>query len=72
MPPGRAPVKKRLTLDPPARLPYTMPPMENFHLVVHLSMQKRALSKDMHPGSWDTSVGGHVMAGESVGDEVRL
>ncbi len=49
-----------------------MPPMENFHLVVHLSMQKRALSKDMHPGSWDTSVGGHVMAGESVGDEVRL
>jgi isopentenyl-diphosphate delta-isomerase type 1 len=45
------------------------------HLVVHLHlfdaegrlyMQKRALSKDTHPGAWDTSVGGHVMAGESV------
>ena len=47
------------------------------HLVVHLHvfdaegrlyMQKRARSKDTHPGAWDTSVGGHVMAGESVAD----
>ncbi len=45
------------------------------HMVVHLHvfdaagrlyLQKRALSKDTNPGRWDTSVGGHVMAGESV------
>jgi isopentenyldiphosphate isomerase len=46
------------------------------HLVVHLHLfdesgrlflQKRAGTKDTNPGKWDTSVGGHVTAGESVG-----
>lgn len=45
------------------------------HLVVHLHvfdstgrllLQKRALGKDTNPGRWDTSVGGHVRAGEEV------
>ena len=45
------------------------------HLVVHLHvfdargrlyLQKRARTKDTQPGMWDTSVGGHVMAGESA------
>ncbi len=45
------------------------------HLVVHLHvfdprdrlyLQKRAMNKDTFPGRWDTSVGGHVMAGESA------
>jgi ribosomal protein L11 methyltransferase len=27
-------------------------------------LQKRSLDKDIHPGKWDTSVGGHVDAGE--------
>ena len=45
------------------------------HLVVHLHLfdaagrlylQKRAMSKDTNPGRWDTSVGGHVSAGEEV------
>jgi isopentenyl-diphosphate delta-isomerase type 1 len=45
------------------------------HLVVHLHvlddagrlfLQKRALTKDTHPGEWDSSVGGHVQAGESA------
>ncbi len=45
------------------------------HLVVHLNLfdeegrlflQKRALTKDTNPGKWDTSVGGHVTAGEGV------
>ena len=44
------------------------------HRVVHvlvfnpeekLFLQKRSPFKDMHPGKWDTSVGGHVDAGES-------
>lgn len=45
------------------------------HPVVHLHifrsgsyiyLQKRALSKDVQPGKWDTAVGGHVDYGESV------
>ena len=45
------------------------------HLVVHLHvfdpdgrlfLQRRALSKDTNPGKWDTSVGGHVNAGEAI------
>lgn len=47
------------------------------HRVVHLLvfrtdgallLQKRALTKDIQPGKWDTSVGGHVQAGESLDD----
>ncbi|HUI69083.1 MAG TPA: NUDIX domain-containing protein [Spirochaetia bacterium] len=50
------------------------------HLVVHLHvidqrerllLQKRALTKDTNPGLWDTSVGGHVRAGEEIGDALR-
>lgn len=45
------------------------------HPVVHLHvlnskkelyLQKRADSKDIQPGKWDTSVGGHVDYGESI------
>jgi isopentenyldiphosphate isomerase len=47
------------------------------HAVVHLHvldragrlcLQRRSLSKDTNPGRWDTSVGGHVAAGEPVAD----
>jgi len=45
------------------------------HPVVHLQLfnkqgklflQKRAPSKDIYPGFWDTAVGGHIRAGEAV------
>ncbi len=45
------------------------------HPVVHLHLfnnkgelylQKRAKTKDIQPGKWDTSVGGHLRPGESV------
>lgn len=45
------------------------------HPVVHLHvfnskkelyLQKRGLNKDIQPGKWDTSVGGHVDYGETV------
>lgn len=45
------------------------------HRVVHvlvfnskgrLALQRRALSKDVAPGKWDTSVGGHVEPGEGL------
>ncbi len=47
------------------------------HPVVHLHLfnpqgelflQKRSLSKDIQPGKWDTSVGGHISPGESIED----
>lgn len=50
------------------------------HKVVHalvfdannsLILQKRSLKKDVAPGKWDTSVGGHVNAGESVEEALR-
>ncbi len=49
------------------------------HRVVHvlvfnsdgkLLLQKRSLNKDVAAGKWDTSVGGHVNAGESLHDAV--
>jgi len=45
------------------------------HPVVHLHLfnstgelflQKRAMTKDIQPGKWDTSVGGHVSPGEKI------
>ena len=50
------------------------------HKVVHilvfrsdgeLLLQKRSMDKDVAPGKWDTSVGGHVGAGESLEDALR-
>lgn len=31
-----------------------------------LYLQKRSLNKDVQPGKWDTSVGGHVDSGEKI------
>jgi isopentenyldiphosphate isomerase len=51
-----------------------------FHPVVHLHLfnekgelflQKRAMTKDLLPGKWDTSVGGHIRPGESVEEALR-
>jgi isopentenyldiphosphate isomerase len=50
------------------------------HPVVHLHLfnekgelylQKRALTKDLLPGYWDTSVGGHLSPGENAEDALR-
>jgi isopentenyldiphosphate isomerase len=50
------------------------------HPVVHLHLfnskgelflQKRSASKDIQPGKWDTSVGGHVDPGESIEDALK-
>jgi len=50
------------------------------HRVVHvlvfnskgeLLLQKRSMNKDVAPGKWDTSVGGHINPGESLLDAVR-
>ncbi len=55
---------RRLCHGDPALLHHTS------HVVVfhpdgeHLLLQKRAMSKDMLPGLWDTAVGGHLAPGE--------
>lgn len=50
------------------------------HKVVHvlvfnskgeLLLQKRSMEKDVAPGKWDTSVGGHVNSGEPLENAVR-
>ena len=50
------------------------------HPVVHLHLfndkgelflQKRSMTKDLLPGKWDTSVGGHIQPGESVEDALK-
>jgi isopentenyldiphosphate isomerase/intracellular septation protein A len=50
------------------------------HPVVHLHvidskdrvfLQKRAMTKEILPGKWDTAVGGHLSSGESVEDGLK-
>ena len=50
------------------------------HPVVHLHvfnpkgelyLQKRAMTKRIQPGKWDTAVGGHIAYGEEVTDALR-
>ena len=50
------------------------------HPVIHLHvfnskgglyLQKRASNKDIQPGKWDTSVGGHVDFGEEIVDALK-
>ena len=50
------------------------------HPVVHLHifneagdifLQKRAMTKDIQPGKWDTSVGGHIDYGETVEEALK-
>ncbi len=50
------------------------------HRVIHLLLfnrkgllllQKRSTSKDIAPGKWDTSVGGHVDPGEDINTALK-
>jgi isopentenyldiphosphate isomerase len=50
------------------------------HRVVHvlvfnqrgeLLLQKRSMNKDVAPGKWDTSVGGHIEAGETISEALN-
>jgi len=50
------------------------------HPVVHLHifnsngelfLQKRSMTKDIQPGKWDTSVGGHVSPGETIEEALQ-
>jgi len=42
-----------------------------FNAAGQLYLQKRAMNKDIQPGKWDTSVGGHVDYGEEIAEALR-
>ncbi|MEI7503444.1 MAG: NUDIX domain-containing protein [Paludibacter sp.] len=42
-----------------------------FNSVGELYLQKRAMNKDIQPGKWDTSVGGHVDYGEEINHALK-
>lgn len=49
-------------------------PVVHLHVIMSgagLYLQKRSCDKDIQPGKWDTSVGGHVDYGEAVVDALR-
>ncbi len=49
-------------------------PVIHLHIFNHkgeLYLQKRSENKDIQPGKWDTSVGGHIDFGESVEEALR-
>ena len=49
-------------------------PVVHFHLFNdegELFLQKRSIKKDLLPGKWDTSVGGHIGPGEKVDDALK-
>lgn len=49
-------------------------PVVHLHLVNKagdLFLQKRAMTKDLFPGKWDTSVGGHIAPGETVEEALK-
>jgi isopentenyldiphosphate isomerase len=49
-------------------------PVVHMHLLNdrgELFLQKRAMSKDLLPGYWDTSVGGHMSPGESPEEALK-
>jgi isopentenyldiphosphate isomerase len=45
--------------------------MHLFNSMGEVFLQKRAMSKDLLPGFWDTSVGGHVSPGESAEEALK-
>jgi isopentenyldiphosphate isomerase len=57
--------------DGRSRLLHPVVHMHLFNSSGELFLQKRALTKDLLPGYWDTSVGGHVNPGESVDDALK-
>jgi isopentenyldiphosphate isomerase len=49
-------------------------PVVHFHLYNdngQLFLQKRAMTKDLFPGKWDTSVGGHVNPSENIENALK-
>lgn len=61
---GRAP--RSVCHDGKSKLLHPVIHLHLFNKEGMLFLQKRSLKKDIQPGKWDTSVGGHIDPGESV------
>jgi isopentenyldiphosphate isomerase len=61
---GTAP--RSLCHDGKSKLLHPVVHLHLFNSKGELFLQKRSVSKDIQPGKWDTSVGGHISPGESV------
>lgn len=49
-------------------------PVVHIHIVnskKELLLQKRKMNKDIQPGKWDTSIGGHIVSGEFLNDAIK-
>jgi isopentenyldiphosphate isomerase len=54
--------------DGKSRLLHPVVHLHLFNISGELFLQKRGMTKDIQPGKWDTSVGGHVNLGETVSE----
>lgn len=54
--------------DGKSRLLHPVVYLHLFNRAGELFLQKRSMLKDIQPGKWDTSVGGHLSPGETVGE----
>ena len=66
---GEAP--RNVCHDGKSRLLHPVVHLLLFNKKGELFLQKRAMTKDIQPGKWDTSVGGHVIPGESIEEALR-
>ena len=63
---GKAP--RRICHDGKSLLLHPVVHLHVFNRSGKLYLQKRSTTKDIQPGKWDTSVGGHISLGETVAD----
>ena len=57
--------------DGKSRLLHPVVHLHLFNSKGELFLQKRAMTKDLLPGYWDTSAGGHVSHGESIEEALK-
>jgi isopentenyldiphosphate isomerase len=66
---GEAP--RNICHDGISRLLHPVVHVHLFNSQGELFLQKRSLKKDIQPGKWDTSVGGHIGIGETVDEALQ-
>ena len=62
---------RRVCHDGKSKLLHPVVHLHLFNEKGELFLQKRAITKDLLPGYWDTSAGGHVSHGESIEEALK-
>jgi len=62
---------RRICHDGKSMLLHPVVHLHLFNRAGELFLQKRVMTKDIQPGKWDTSVGGHISPGETI-DEALI